>query len=109
MKSDEMLKCLNQAVNRLQAVGATSDEIGAVYDAIDELNTRHTGDWIAVKDRLPEDGKAVLISNRKWVCEGYYQIYEARSARWENDEGLEIKGVTHWRELPQPPMGKGDE
>lgn len=61
--------------------------------------------WISVKDRLPDNGKEVLIlNNDKDIYLGMY-VDEAKSFFF--DFGMEYHKieVTHWRPLPEPPKG----
>ncbi len=65
--------------------------------------------WTSVKDRLPKDGKNVLIFARNkthsWVQIGLYD-----TCYWyisdEKLDSIEIdfdECVTHWQPLPEPP------
>jgi hypothetical protein len=63
------------------------------------------GEWISVKDRMPEEGVDVLV---------YGEI-------WHNKKGIEVdfvkngnfvacdEDVTHWMPLPTPPESEGVE
>ena len=54
------------------------------------------GDWISVKDRLPEDGQDVLV----WDDGGFAYIDERLCGTWKYGGNY---GVTHWMPLPEPP------
>ncbi len=59
-------------------------------------------DWISTKDRLPEEGKEVLVSTKskngqRNVNKGYYLPEESRFAHRGKAE------VTHWMPLPEQP------
>lgn len=60
-------------------------------------------DWISVKDRLPENKQIVLVINNL----GEIAVCRA-DISWNfifmlNDTNLQIKNVTHWMDLPEPP------
>ena len=67
------------------------------------------GEWISVKDKLPEDKKWVMYfdpeltysTGRIQWCFGSYFKDEKY---WESD-GLISKTVTHWMPRPPPPKG----
>jgi hypothetical protein len=58
--------------------------------------------WISVKDRLPEEMRAVIV----WTKD------RARGEAWLAEDGFEWcesgerADVTHWMEFPQPPKGE---
>lgn len=67
-------------------------------------------EWISVKERLPEDDDTVWVFSIKsgsWCAfhmgenrvmkKGWYRIND-------NNYSEEIKGVTHWMPLPEPPI-----
>lgn len=59
------------------------------------------GEWISVEDRLPVDMGTVLIAHKGGVSFGWYN-----GAYWEKGAATkhrEIKTVTHWMPLPEPP------
>lgn len=61
-------------------------------------------EWISVKDRLPEEGKSVLIFDE---C-GNILVYSLERDRdgdlhWEDDYGYWHNDVTDWMPLPEPP------
>ncbi|MCD7802026.1 MAG: DUF551 domain-containing protein [Clostridiales bacterium] len=60
-------------------------------------------DWISVKDRLPEVGKNVIICRPdvpgKYIVEQGY----LRSNGWWKVYGTNVKRVTYWMPLPEPP------
>jgi len=62
-------------------------------------NTRTDG-WIPTSERLPDEGDWVLVWNGSYQMVG--EIAENKSF-YDNCDGLEISGATHWRPLPAPP------
>jgi hypothetical protein len=70
------------------------------------------GEWISVKDRLPEDGSSVLV-----FIPDYPDAYLSNRVAWLDcdttpplwiHEGVDIDGVTHWQPLPAPPEANHD-
>lgn len=62
-------------------------------------------DWISVKDRLPEDARAVLVCDAEEgrSCKG--QWFTAGCAEWSwNDE--RVKNITHWLPIPDLPKAE---
>jgi hypothetical protein len=68
--------------------------------------------WISVKDRLPEDGSfdedGYVLVWVKWRCpaiarKDWAQGWKPEHWRTDCGERLEIKDVTHWMPLPEPP------
>ena len=62
-------------------------------------------DWIAVEERLPEDGNSALVFIPQWEDYLRYQVawidYDERPPSWVN-HGDDLQGVTHWMPLPAP-------
>ncbi len=69
-------------------------------------NTRHTEAWIAVKDRLPENGRDVFsMDDCGTALTARYS--ELLKRFLSTDTVLSLVGITHWMEIPQ--IKKGDE
>ena len=57
--------------------------------------------WISVKDRLPDDGEAVLTF-KNGITE--VQVYEKRQNGWIRGNWFwSMATVSHWMPLPDPP------
>lgn len=77
------------------------------YTDMVELHNNNQGrdmttsaEWISVKDRLPENGKCVLLySESGGVAEGALSMGFFRQWRWN----CKLDDVTHWIPLPSPP------
>ncbi len=54
--------------------------------------------WISVQDRLPDDGKELLVYEKYF---GYF-VAAYNDGYWTNFL-FNNPEVTHWRELPDPP------
>lgn len=57
-------------------------------------------EWISVKDRLPEPGERVLVSDGGFVCESYLNIRD----KWVR-AGVELSFMVprYWKPMPEPP------
>ncbi len=72
--------------------------------------------WISVKDKLPERGVGVLITDGRMVtCAEFGGTYQNRNGEYISWNGHEFGGyewefdfdegnITHWMSLPQPPQ-----
>lgn len=63
-------------------------------------------EWISVKDRLPNDGDPVLISDGNLVREGTFLKWDGYNS-WCQPRGM--KEVTHWMPLPKPPLNQKEK
>lgn len=64
-------------------------------------NMPTVGDWISVKDRLPEEKGEYIVFDGDDVFGAYYDAYDRR---WtDTTEGYFEFRVTHWRPMPEPP------
>ena len=71
--------------------------------------TKQNNGWISVDERLPEEGKDVLICVQgfdtspiidiAWLDNGASDTL----CRVGSQYGFDIEDVTHWQSLPQPP------
>lgn len=61
-------------------------------------------DWIKVEENLPNPNERVLISN----CRGTHIGFLNEQNKWVevSKPKYELKTVTHWQRLPDPPDGK---
>ena len=59
-------------------------------------------EWIKCSDRMPEDGKHVLLWDGNTCHAGYWMEY---LDRWESAfvPAEELRDITHWMEMPEPP------
>jgi hypothetical protein len=73
---------------------------------------RTTMKWIDVNKRLPETHESVLFYTKYNVIEKGFLVFEQghKPIKWNcyNDfhgqQRVELKDVTHWMPLPQPPI-----
>lgn len=57
-------------------------------------------EWIATKDRLPEEGQSVLVH----YVDGWMPIAFLINGKWYQSGGeTSWLSVTHWMPLPEPP------
>ena len=68
---------------------------------------RRKMEWISVGDRLPEGNSVWIVTEGKFVQEE--AAYYMADNEWAFTlDGEEIKDVTHWMPLPEPPSVTGD-
>jgi hypothetical protein len=61
-------------------------------------------EWISVKDRLPKEGRLVLINRIYHPLSLDYLIdFPSSPSIWARLRDDEMCQVTHWMELPEPP------
>ncbi len=69
-----------------------------------EMQRKLNGRWIPCSERLPEDGKEVLIcDNRKTVSKAWYDSDMHKYCIADSDYYYNELDVTHWMHLPEPP------
>lgn len=54
--------------------------------------------WVNVKDRFPEIGKKVVITDGESLQIGWITTQDS----WDYDEPPSLKFITHWMPLPPP-------
>ncbi len=74
---------------------------------------RHIGEWIAVADRLPQQGQFVLVWFRSAYGQRDWKHGVAEFAvlpeehpdfpMWHTREEYSTREVSHWQPLPTPP------
>jgi hypothetical protein len=61
-------------------------------------------EWISVDDRLPEEGRDVLVyAKGGWMAVRHYRAPQGNSFSGWYPNGLPIENTTHWMPLPEPP------
>ena len=78
---------------------------------IDDIGTCETvpayGQWISVKDRLPEEQKEVLIYLPEYdsvEVAALFTIPSMNLREWaQNEDAYMLNEVSHWMPLPEPP------
>lgn len=75
----------------------------AMEEYADQFKTK----WVSVEERLPEEGKNVIVFYGKYVSAGYIrnvQYYKRpeKADKWQI-EGRTSSSVTHWMPMPEPP------
>ena len=88
----------------------SNSKVNALLDLVDRCYTINPGEWISVKDRLPENGIDVLCWYEYFRFGNYNQMYQTYGIGYqfnENWSGEVMKGqnckVLFWMPLPQPP------
>ena len=85
----------NSIVMRLEQL----EKLGRIEDAAEQ------GDWISVKDRLPNEGRNVLVFIPYKKVNLHYVSY-LESKKWYVPDRIgrfELHDVTHWKPLPASP------
>lgn len=59
--------------------------------------------WISVEERLPEDGKNVLIFVRTMSRWWHMEVDWHTGNSWYNNAETNWNKITHWMPLPEPP------
>ena len=78
--------------------------VGEILD----IHTNNFNKWVSVKDKLPDRGKRVLgyASTHASTCRldaSYFECHQYNGL-WQEEVDLCIIDVTHWMELPEPPV-----
>lgn len=103
---DGVCLLMREAVSCIQNLEATISEM----EKVDEKLAWENGSliakmpkWNSVKDRLPKRMQTVLVSVQMFGTV-FYDIAAMNSAMWIGiGSSYEIKQVTHWMPLPEPP------
>ena len=71
------------------------------------------GQWVSVKDRLPEEQKEVLIYLPEYgsvETAAFFEIPSLNLKEWaQNEDAYMFDEVSHWMPLPEPPEGVRDD
>ena len=81
------------------------DDRSIVYNVIQKQPT--VGNWVSVKDRLPEVGEKCLIRDKTDVTTARLTDKEHQIWQWEDSDFYGRGGITHW--MPIPPGPEEDE
>jgi len=101
-----------ESAPRSQACSVTVDA-QQIDSAIDQLvesawakkSVRHFPRWISVKDRLPEDGGYVLVSDGDDVYMGFKDdSWGSHFMNVESGSMMSFGDITHWQPMPAPPV-----
>ena len=93
-----------------------SEALERAEEIIDLLRPKLAGEWISVKDDMPEKHEYVLLmADRYWsspegvpdmkvTVTGYLQEYGS-GLFWSvfGELGMDLDSFTHWMPLPEPP------
>jgi len=77
-----------------------------------DIHANNFNKWVSVKDKLPERGKRVLgyASNQSSTARldaSYFECHQYNGL-WQEEVDSCIIDVTHWMELPAPPINSLD-
>lgn len=99
-----VFQVLNEMAYKVQ--GKPVDQIRDIIDQVEALLTtaQPMDGWVRVSERLPEDGKMVLVS-RGW--EPFIATWNEGSNCWDDSDGddywKDLEYFRYWRPLPTPP------
>lgn len=73
-----------------------------------EQGKKDAAKWIPVSERLPENRGDVLLCRKWWneIRNPQMGWYNEVSRGWFDLSNREIRNVTHWMPLPEPPKGE---
>ena len=82
--------------------------LNTLLDYIADMPTAHAyGQWVSVKDRLPEEQKEVLIYLPEYDSVETAALFEIPSLNlkeWaQKEDAYMLNEVSHWMPLPEPP------
>ena len=86
---------------------AQADHLIANGVTVQDVHDTNVGEWISVKDRLPEPFVPVLICREKEpgkriVEQGYKDL-----GKWWKVYGTRVTQIIGWMPMPQPPAADG--
>lgn len=92
-------------VEDLNSLNAINEHESHLIDEVFDIVNRQpkVGEWISVKDRLPDKFEFVLIQNIYGVISVALRIKNS----WYNFQGTELCTAIAW--MPMPELYKGDE
>lgn len=107
IEREAVLKFIENGLNnpdRAKAFGYDAVEIMAEVKYMDAADVveRKRGEWISVKERLPENGETVLVYRPTMKTQYMTSYFWYRFC----DGAIDIQGndvITHWMPLPEPP------
>lgn len=86
--ADDIASTLNQA----------ADTIETLFEKLQSVNMENGGGWIACEDRLPEEGKEVLV----YLKQGRMTVAARIGKEWVRPDETRTAIVVAWRKLPSP-------
>lgn len=78
------------------------DHLDEAADLIEKLTAKQSA-WISVEERLPEPFKLVIVCRK--YNKDFWKIEQGQLTvnGWWKVYGTNLKSVTHWMPLPEPP------
>ena len=113
---DGMLESYNMLCLHLAQAKALKLNLSSITDSVTQPDAKimqHDNQWISVKDKLPEEGKGLILyceidgfkvlgwfHNKKFRCMGINSL-----GSWG---GQTLERVSHWMLFPAPPEADND-
>lgn len=100
---------IEEAINELQSYADNSwgDLNDAFKLAIDALKDKcnESNRWISVEDMLPNTFVGVLgYCPDEYPLQTVHEVYVNGFGQWKSPEAHDIKNITHWMHMPDPPV-----
>jgi hypothetical protein len=60
-------------------------------------------EWISIKEKIPEIGMSVLVSDGTQICIAFIQSMNKKFTQINTWDHWIHESITHWMPLPEPP------
>jgi hypothetical protein len=109
---EKLIELVNDVLNYLpwgEISPRTGQEIAdhLIANGVTFATDNNVGGWIPVTERLPDNGVFVLVSDGRDYPEiAELVLMDSGQLIWLDGNFREVKHITHWRPLPEPPKGE---